>query len=124
MLKYADEIRTLEETYFGSSFSSLANFMVEIVEEENILLAYVIYQAVLDEAEIVSIFVKPDYRRKGLASNLLKTIQKKYTSIFLEVNEKNYTAVNLYKKLGFVTYRLRPNYYHNTDTAILMKWSR
>ncbi len=124
MQNYSAEIKALEEANFGSSFTDLTNFQVEIITKENNLAAYLIYQAVLDEAEIVSVYVKPAYRKQGLATKLFSNIKNKYQEIFLEVNENNQAALSLYAKLGFTTYNVRPKYYHNKDAAILMKWSR
>ena len=124
MQNYSAEIKALEEANFGSCFIDLSNFAVEVVTKENNLAGYIIYQAVLEETEIISIYVKPEYRRQGLATKLLNNVKNKYQEIFLEVNENNQVALSLYEHLGFVIYNTRPKYYHNRDAAILMKWSR
>lgn len=82
--------------------------------------AYTIYTEVLGEAEIIYIAVGDAYRRKGLAEEMLKNID---ADIFLEVNENNLPAINLYKKCGFNEYMRRKNYYKDGD-AILMKYER
>lgn len=43
-------------------------------------------------------------------------------NIFLEVNERNIIAKNLYTNTGFVQYSTRQNYY-GADSAVLMKLS-
>lgn len=47
--------------------------------------------------------IRPIYRSKGLSSRLLNFAmdQSKYKSFILDVNDKNYKAIGLYKKLGF-----------------------
>jgi ribosomal protein S18 acetylase RimI-like enzyme len=59
-------------------------------------------------AFITNISVLPAYYKKSIASNLLKrlidyAIKHKIKKIDLEVNNKNYKAINLYKKLGFLS---------------------
>jgi len=51
-------------------------------------------------------FVKPEYRGKGLANNLMQELisisnERKYGKITLEVREDNLVAQGLYKSLGF-----------------------
>lgn len=82
--------------------------------------AYMIYTNVLDEAEIIYIAVADEYKRQGIAK---KIIQSLCADIFLDVNENNTPAINLYKSCGFIEYQRRKNYYHDAD-AILMKYER
>lgn len=54
---------------------------------------------------IYSVFTAPEHRRRGFARALLQLILKelpKSTLVFLEVNDTNIAAVNLYTSLGFV----------------------
>lgn len=121
MPNYLEEIRELERVNFGSN---LDNFSYLINEENGVLTSYLTYYKVLDEIEIISVFTKEEYRNCNKASNLINSLKNIGNVIFLEVNENNYKAFNLYKKLGFSIYNKRENYYNNKDTAILMKWSR
>jgi ribosomal protein S18 acetylase RimI-like enzyme len=63
---------------------------------------------------IHDIFVLPEFRRKGVARALLEHAEKiagrlDCCKITLEVLENNTSAVNLYRKLGFINYQLDPN---------------
>ena len=40
--------------------------------------------------------------------------------IFLEVDEANYKAINLYEKVGFVVSYTRRKYYKNKNDALVM----
>ncbi|WP_099950174.1 GNAT family N-acetyltransferase [Ezakiella peruensis] len=80
-------------------------------------LAYMIYTEVLNEAEIIFIAVDKDYKRKGLATKLVNSLEGQ---VFLDVNENNDGAINFYKACGFREYARRKNYYPDGD-AILMK---
>lgn len=58
-------------------------------------------------AYIISLVVMPEYRRKGLAQNLIFFAAKHYKEkenpllMSLQVDKDNYPAINLYKKVGF-----------------------
>ena len=81
---------------------------------------------VLDEADIMNIAVKKDYRRQGIATLLLNHIlnickEKGIKTINLEVNEENFSAISLYQNFGFEECGRRKQYYDNKYDAILMK---
>lgn len=87
--------------------------------------AYIVYDYIYDRFEIVYIFVKEVYRKKGFGSILLEYVIElgnKYNivNITLEVSTKNIAAINLYKKHNFKKISIRKNYYKNED-GILMK---
>ena len=93
---------------------------------ENKIVGFAGIKIILDEADIMNIAVKKDYRRQGIATLLLNYIltickEKSITTIHLEVNEKNFSAISLYQKLGFKECGRRKQYYDNKYDAILMK---
>ena len=74
--------------------------------------------------EIINIVVDLDYRRKGIAISLINYVIDFYNDleyILLEVNEKNDSAINLYKKIGFYLINIRKKYYGNEDALIMRK---
>lgn len=79
------------------------------------------------EAEILSLGVAPEARRKGAADALLGAIFKDagangLAAIFLEVEAGNAAAQALYAKHGFATVGVRRRYYRNgADARILRK---
>lgn len=77
---------------------------------------------VLDEMDIVRVAVLPEYRRQGIAAEILKTVlAEKQGTVYLDVRESNHPAISLYKSLGFVDTGVRKNYYTNpTENAVLM----
>lgn len=80
----------------------------------------------LDEADIMNIVVKKDFRNQGIGSSLLKKLidlshELNLTSITLEVMEENYSAIHLYKKFGFEPIGIRKNYYKNKNGFIMAK---
>ncbi len=95
---------------------------VEILENE--IACTVMFSRIFDEAELLSIVTKKDFRQKGLAENLLNTYigklaESEVKKIFLEVRESNLSAINLYSKLGFNKFYERKKYY-GEETAIIM----
>ena len=93
---------------------------------ENKMVGFAGIKVVLDEADIMNIAVKKDYRRQGIATLLLNHIldfckEKGIKTINLEVNEENFSAISLYQKFGFEECGRRKQYYDNKYDAILMK---
>ena len=79
----------------------------------------------IDDIHITNIITKKFFRRQGIGSQLLEFLidtAKKlhFNSITLEVNENNSEAINLYRNHKFQELGLRKNYYHHTESAIIM----
>ncbi len=79
---------------------------------------------ILDEAEIMNIVAKKDFRNQGVGKLLLNRIileakNKKLKKLHLEVNEDNKIAIHIYESFGFIQDGKRKNYY-NDKNAILM----
>ncbi len=84
---------------------------------------YLMVVEIVGEWEIYRIAVRPPFRRKGIAQQLLTHLYKECSigdSIFLEVRDSNKSARNLYSKEGFVENGIRKNYYTDGSDAILM----
>lgn len=75
-----------------------------------------------DEADIIYIGVRPEYRRQGVARELIQGLQKQYRKLYLEVEATNHKACALYQNLGFAPQRTRPNYYGSGRDALDMIW--
>lgn len=90
--------------------------------EENVLRAFIHVRVLYETVEIINIVVDPLYRRKGIATLLLKYIMniKEIKEILLEVNINNEVAIKTYEKNGFKAISERKNYY-GCDTALIMK---
>ncbi len=72
--------------------------------------------AVADELQIMQVATDPEFKRKGLADRLLRTLvdharQKRSRWLLLEVRRSNSPAIKLYEKHGFRQTRVRRNYY-------------
>lgn len=77
-----------------------------------------------DEINVSRVAVSPDYRNHSIATTLIKKLEEiavdKQKNLSLEVCENNLVALNLYQKAGFVTRRIRKNYYKDGSNCIEM----
>lgn len=92
------------------------------------LCGYVGSQTVMGETDMMNIAVHPDYRRRGVAESLVRSLvmllkEQGSHCLSLEVRASNDAAIALYNKQGFAQVGLRPNYYRNPkeDAFILRK---
>ena len=77
---------------------------------------FVLIQVAADQAEILTLAVRPAARRRGVATALVKTAARRAElagagRLFLEVAEDNFAARALYGRLGFASVGRRPRYY-------------
>jgi ribosomal-protein-alanine N-acetyltransferase len=75
------------------------------------------------EAEILTLGVLPEMRRRGLGRALLDAImveagQRRIASVVLEVATDNEAARRLYVAMGFVRVGTRPRYYRRDHAAV------
>ena len=100
------------------------NSIVLVDEIENKVYAYLYAQLLVDNIDILSIYVDEHKRRSSIGTNLIKYLYNNYCyhvkSITLEVDVDNLAAIKLYEKSGFNVIYKRNNYYGNKD-AFLMK---
>jgi ribosomal-protein-alanine N-acetyltransferase len=104
-------------------YNDMAYYFVAIVEGKRV--GYIGSWLTKPNAEILNLFVLENYRKKGIAKQLLQTIfriceEQQIEYITLEVRVSNTPALNLYKKLGFTEALKRINYYHDGEDAVLM----
>ena len=107
----------------ADDFRDLKNSGCEIIMSEN---GFIVYRIAVDEAEIITIGVNPDFRRQGIAAAMVGIIEKTLKNqgvkkIFLEVASNNIPAQKLYENSGFVQVGLRPKYYDGVDAILMSK---
>lgn len=79
----------------------------------------------LNKGHLVSIAVSENYKRKGIAKELLSNSMvaiKKYKihEYVLEVRVSNYTAIKLYEKFDFKIESIKKNYYRDGENAYFL----
>jgi ribosomal-protein-alanine N-acetyltransferase len=77
---------------------------------------FVLYRLVLDEAELITVAVLPNWQGQGVALRLIDHMifhlkGMKVTKVFLEVRADNGRAIVLYQRIGFCETGKRPAYY-------------
>jgi len=132
---HLDEVAELERICFSTPWSR--NMLAE--ELDNLLSAFLValddagrvvgyagLQVVLDEGYITNIAVRPECRKRGVASQLLQVFMNfaegnRLAFLTLEVRASNYDAIALYGSRGFRSVGRRKNYYeHPKEDAIIM----
>ena len=107
----------------ADDFRDLKQSGCEIIMSEN---GFIVYRIVVDEAEIITIGVNPDFRRLGIASAMIGIIEKTIKNqgvkkLFLEVASNNIPGQKLYENCGFNRVGLRPKYYDGVDAILMSK---
>ena len=85
---------------------------------------FLIGRAVAGEAEILTLAVAPDARRRGIAARLVQGFlaeaqNRAATSVFLEVAASNHGAIGLYLQSGFTEVGVRRGYYTQPSSAAI-----
>ncbi len=102
-------------------------YTVLVAETNGCVAGHIIGFCVCDEAEIISLGVDPEKRRRGVAGMLLDSfISEKRkngsVSVFLEVRVSNTPAISLYSSRDFEKIGVRKNFYSNpSEDGYIMK---
>lgn len=84
------------------------------------------------EGEILSVAVRGQARRRGIAAILMAHVLQdmrdaKVQRVFLEVGEANRAAINFYKRTNFEIVGQRNNYYRSISghksNALVLRWT-
>ena len=107
----------------SKDFEDLKKSGCDIIASQN---GFIIWRVVADEAEIITIGVRPEFRKSGIASAMLILVENDVKKrggkkIFLEVAENNIPARKLYESSGYKQIGIRPHYYDNIDALLLEK---
>ena len=93
-----------------------------------VVIGFIGYWHIVDEIHISTLAVHPQYRRNGVAQDLLDAAIRRALSmgvewVTLEVRVSNSPAVELYRKNGFEITRRKPGYYldNNEDAFEMMR---
>jgi len=109
----------LDQVWSPQSFAELladAGLMGWRVEVGRRSVGFILGRIIVDEVELLTLAVLADYRRQGLAGQLIGQFvaasrARGAVKIFLEVAENNDPALKLYAKTGFRPISRRWNYY-------------
>ena len=100
-------------------------FLNVVIYKENYqIIGYLNYSIIYDKAELNYIFVIPSRRQSGLGSKMIEYLLSKCEfceNVTLEVRKDNISAIELYKKYGFIEVAIRKNYYHGVDGILMIR---
>jgi ribosomal protein S18 acetylase RimI-like enzyme len=125
--------QTQYEDFIQNALNSRKNkssfFPVVFLYFDTKILGFLLAQVLDDEVEIDFLCVDPLLRKQGIAQKLFHALEEKILlylngkkcALFLEVGEKNESAVLFYKKNGFEVVSKRTKYYKNTEDAYVMR---
>lgn len=133
--EHLDQVAEIEKLCFSDPWSR--RMLSEHLENEcaatlvaqgadGTVLGYAGLLVVLDEGYITNVAVRPEYRRQGIASELLEVFRRfgegnHMAFLTLEVRASNTAARALYQKHGYAEVGCRKNYYeHPKEDAIIM----
>ena len=130
---------TLPEHYSDYFFSSILAELPEafiVAEIKNQIVGYIMCKiefgfsnfrklGFVKKGHVVSVAVLEEHRGKGVGTALMLEgingiIIRKSEEIYLEVRVSNESAVQLYKKLGFIIKSRLKSYYRDGEDAFLM----
>ena len=133
---HLEEIAALERVCFSRPWSrnmlaeelenQCAAFLTALDPQTGKVVGYAGLLVAADEGYITNVAVFPEYRRRGVAGQLLKVFcdfaaGRHLAFLTLEVRASNYDAIALYGARGFRGVGRRKNYYeHPKEDAIIM----
>lgn len=132
---HLDEVAALERVCFPDPWSrqmlaeeldNALSALLVALDGEGKVAGYAGLQVILDEGTVTNIAVRPDCRKRGVASQLLQVFLNfaqgnRLAFLTLEVRASNYDAIALYGSRGFRSVGRRKNYYeHPREDAIIM----
>ena len=105
------------------------SYLIAVMNAEKVILGFGCLWAILEEAHITMLAVRPEYQRQGLGKYLVWGMLAKAASTglewaTLEVRSSNQGAIALYEKFDFKTIGTRPKYYEVTQEDALVMWCK
>ena len=110
---FLDALRTPENVYL-------------VCEEDGVIAGYCGMWTVFGEGNITNMVVSPDFRRRGIAEQLMNEMERLGRDMgvdvfFLEVRESNDAARGLYEKTGYKNIGVRKRFYERpVEDAVVM----
>ena len=102
--------------------------LFKVVSVGDTVVGYFLALVVCDEAQIATIAIKKEYRKKGCAKKVLEAAileawVRGLNVMYLEVRKSNIDAIGLYENIGFEHMGVRKNFYEKPiEDAITMKF--
>ncbi len=93
--------------------------------DRGVVLGYLLFWHVADEAHVINVAVAPSERRKGIGRALVDHLvayarANAIVKVLLEVRASNVAAIRLYEQAGFTRFNVRERYYSDGEDAVEM----
>lgn len=127
MIEEIKDISLLKDLFneYKDNYNPIINDYTKIYayKIDNKYVSFIVAQILYENAEIIDVFTLEDYRRKGIAKELMNKIidNKEVKNITLEVNINNKNAILMYNSLGFKEATIRKGYYNGEDALLMLK---
>lgn len=113
--------------HFMDELNSPYAFPLSAFDPAGRLLGYICSMQLLDEGHILNVAVDPDIRGAGVGRLLVEKVLEECrcngaSFVSLEVRESNFSAIGLYRKMGFAEMGRRKRYYENGEDALMMEY--
>lgn len=97
-----------------------------IYELNNEIVGFINIDIIYEKAEIEYIYVVEKWRKNKIATKLLEKaekdlINKRVSTITLEVNVNNFSAIKFYEKNEYKKINIIKHYYGNDDAYLMLK---
>jgi ribosomal protein S18 acetylase RimI-like enzyme/glycosyltransferase involved in cell wall biosynthesis len=118
-----EEIQAVSHLGANWEPSTYLAYDLTVAQKRNVITGFIVTRNVApDEIEILNVAVDPAFRRQGIATTLINSVDA--SDVFLEVRESNTAAIATYESLGFVEVGRRSDYYDDpVENAIVMRRS-
>jgi len=92
----------------------------ETGQRQEVAAGFVLARLAAGEGEILTLAVARGHRRQGIGWRLMTAVLgelhgQRAEALFLEVDERNFPAIALYRRLGFREVGRRPGYYRSPE---------
>lgn len=133
-LSDAEDVKTISDEVLPSESWSLGQYASDLADNDkhyfvatinNIVVGFIGYALIVDEAHIMNLAVKETYQGQGVGRALVDALLDDAISLdavgaTLEVRISNDRARKLYLKTGFAEAGVRPRFYSGGEDAVIL----
>lgn len=121
------ESRAFSDPWSPATFAeelALENRAYVVADQSGSIVGYGGVMILDEEAHIMTIAVDPGHTRRKIGTRLMLALidlalERGARHLTLEVRITNDAALGMYRKLGFASVGLRPNYYRDEDALVM-----
>lgn len=125
---YFNEVNGVEKQEGYNQYNTLSDIAdVWIAYEDNAPVGCAAFKQYEDKvAEVKRVFVKPEYRGKGISKELMKAVEgkaleKEYKSLILETGKNFKAAIGLYQSMGYTVIENFGQYKNMPNSVCMQK---